>query len=88
MNGKCTACLTTLIAACLALLPGCSTVRGELKMDRAPANLRQPCPPLEAIKPGALLGDLIEQMVVDAGTYQECARIVDGWIRWEEGVNK
>lgn len=35
-----------------------------------------------------LLGELIEQMVVDAGAYQECARTVDGWIRWESGISK
>lgn len=91
MSAKCTGFSTILIAACLLLLPGCSTVQGLVAstvVGRAPAELRQECPPLQPLplNPPPLLGDLAEQISTDAGAYAECARRVRGWIEWERGV--
>ena len=89
MSVRSTVCSTILIVVCQFQLVGCSTVQGLLAatvVGRAPANLRQPCPPLPALPLSPLLGDLVEQMVSDAGQYAECARTVEGWIRWERGA--
>ena len=91
MSARSTRCLRILTVACLFLLPACSTALGLLAgtvVGRAPPNLRQPCPPLLALPttPPPLLGDLIDQMAADAGQYAECARTVEGWIRWERGA--
>jgi len=81
--------LTLLIALLLSVQYGCSTQRVVMKMpDRAPTELRLPCPPLEPLdetKP-LLLGDLVQADAELALQYRECARKAQGWIDWEESV--
>lgn len=57
-------------------------------MGRAPNNLREPCPPLERLNDSKplLAGDLVQADVDASHAYQECAKKVEGWIRWEAGV--
>jgi len=88
MNGKFTTYLMMLLALCLLLLSGCSTVAAWIPRDRAPADLRQPCPPPDLLPEDrpVLMGDLVQADSDLAFQYRECAKRVDGWIRWEAGV--
>lgn len=79
-------CWTILTVPCLLLLSACSTVpEATDRTDRAPANLRGECPPMPAMKPKVLLGDLVEADSALAGQYRECAEKVRSWIEWEAG---
>lgn len=79
------ASLIILIAICLLLLLGCSTapvVTG--RTDRAPADLRIACPPMDLLQDPVRLGDLVEADSVLAGQYKECAARLKRWIEWEQ----
>lgn len=79
-----------LTALFLLQLSGCSTTHeGSNKtIDRAPINLRQPCPKPEQLRSDRplLVGDLVQADIDLANQYRECAKQIDGWIEWERGV--
>lgn len=50
-----------------------------------PANLTQPCPPLERLAEPADLGDLLQASIQTAVLYQQCAARHDELSAWVKG---
>lgn len=68
-------CTVILIAICLLLVWGCGTLPSTPPTDPLPANLLQPCPPIQQLptdKP-VTLGDLYQADHELIQLYGECA---------------
>ncbi|WP_449355845.1 Rz1-like lysis system protein LysC [Zavarzinella formosa] len=64
---------TILPLLALSLTPACSSTISRALWPIPPANLTEPCPPLEPLASPATLGDLLQDGIQTSGMYAECA---------------
>ena len=73
--------LTILLSA--LLLSACVSVPVERKFPKVPAELQQPCSPLQAIDTTTTkLSTVVDTVVTNYGQYRECQVKSDAWIEW------
>lgn len=78
MNAK-----AILITAALCQTTACSSTIARAFWPTPPANLTEPCPPLEPLPSPATLGDVLQDGIQTAGLYNECRakhEELSGWI--------
>ncbi len=67
----------------LAMCSGCSTVVPvTAKFPEPPRLGLGPCPQLQTVPDGVKLSELTNTVIVNYGTYYECAVRVDQWNEW------
>ena len=71
---------------CLALSACGMTIRPDV--DPPPANLAVQCDPIQKLKPGSNMGDLVLSDIELAGQYRECSKRLSGLIEWSESATK
>lgn len=82
-----------LLMIVLATCAGCSTVvpvtaKFPAPPDRGGNMSMTACPQLKPLEQDAKLSDVGRTVVINYGTYYECAVKVDTWIEWYNGQKK
>lgn len=73
-------------ALCFALTACGMTIRTDV--EAPPANLAIQCDPIQKLKTGANMGDLVLSDIELAGQYRECAKRHSGLIEWADSATK
>lgn len=71
-----------LITAVLSLTTGCSSTISRVFWPAPPANLTEPCPPLEPLAGPVTLGDVLQDGIQTAGLYNECRAKHNALSKW------
>ena len=72
----------TLIIAVLSLTTACDSTISRAFWPTPPANLTEPCPPLEPLPSPATLGDVLQDGIQTGGLYNECRAKHDALSAW------
>jgi starvation-inducible outer membrane lipoprotein len=82
--------MKTIIIALLATsLTACVSVPVERTFPKIPPELMTSCPPLQLLAPDTTrLSDVVQNVVVNYGQYQECDAKTDAWIEWYNAQKK
>jgi starvation-inducible outer membrane lipoprotein len=82
--------MKTIIIVLLAVsLTACVSVPVERTFPNVPSELMTSCPPLQLLAPDTTrLSDVLQNVVVNYGQYQECDAKTDSWIEWYRSQKK